>query len=69
MPASEYQHQEHCPCCGRFPSEDDGYYMFIAEAPDFVSLFCNQDCARRYQMKGGKIIDGDGEPYTPDWTA
>lgn len=53
---------DHCPCCGRFPSEDHGYYAFIAAGPDFVSLFCDEACARRYEMKGGAIVDGDGNP-------
>lgn len=46
--------QEHCPCCGRFPSEDDGFYMFIADAPDFVSLFCDKRCAEKYEAANGQ---------------
>lgn len=52
--------QPQCPCCGRFPSEDDGFYAWIEIEPDFISLFCNEACARRYEMKGGQLIDGDG---------
>lgn len=53
--------QAQCPNCGRFPSEDDGFYHFIASEPDFISLFCSRDCCLRYEMKGGKLTDGDGE--------
>lgn len=59
--------QAQCPCCGRFPSEDDGFYVWIADTPDFISLFCDEACARRYEMKGGKFITGDGEPHQPEW--
>ena len=55
--------QAQCPCCGRFPSEDDGFYAWVATEPDFISLFCDEACARRFEMKGGQLIDGDGEPY------
>ena len=55
--------QEQCPCCGRFPSEDHGFYAWIENEPDFISLFCNEACARRYEMKGGRLIDGDRQPY------
>lgn len=55
--------QEQCPCCGRFPSEDDGFYAWTSTDPDFISLFCAEACARRYEMKGGQLVDGDGEPY------
>lgn len=56
--------QEKCPCCGKFPHPDDGFYAWIAVEPDFISLFCEEACARRYEMKGGKFVDGDGEPYS-----
>lgn len=55
--------QAQCPCCGRFPSEDEGFYAWIAAEPDFISLFCGEPCARRYEMKGGQLVDGDGQPY------
>jgi hypothetical protein len=58
--------QEQCPCCGKFPSPDDGFYMFC-EGYDYISLFCAEACARRWQMKGGKFVDGDGDPYEPKW--
>lgn len=59
--------QEKCPCCGRFASPDEGFYMWIADDPEFISLFCDEACARRYEMKGGKFVDGDRQPYTPEW--
>lgn len=61
--------QEKCPCCGKFVACDGGdeFYMWIAEEPDFISAFCTEACARRYEMKGGKFVDGDGLPYTPNW--
>lgn len=52
--------QEQCPFCGRFPSEQQGYYARTEAEPDFVSLFCNEGHARRYEAKGGRFIDGDG---------
>lgn len=55
--------QAQCPACGRFPSEDDGYYAWIDNEPDGISLFCNEACARRFEMKGGQLVDGDGKPY------
>ena len=59
--------QEKCPCCGRFVARDDAFYMWVAAEPDFVSAFCDEACARRYQMTGGEFIDGDGQPYIPNW--
>jgi hypothetical protein len=56
--------QAQCPCCGKFPSEDDGFYAWIEIEPDFISLFCNEACVRRYEMKGGQLIDGDRQPYS-----
>ena len=41
--------------------------LWTADEPDFISEFCDEACARRYQVKGGKFLDGDGEPYTPNW--
>ena len=55
--------QPQCPCCGRFPSEDEGFYAWVEDEPDGISLFCDEPCARRYEMKGGQLVDGDGEPY------
>lgn len=61
--------QEKCPCCGRFVEAegDNTFFMWIEPEPDFISAFCDEACARRYQMKGGKFVDGDGQPYTPTW--
>lgn len=62
--------QEKCPCCGRFVDCEapNVYFMWIANAPDFISAFCTEACARHYDVKGGKFITGDGEPYKPHWT-
>ena len=62
--------QEKCPCCGKctHAEADNAFVMWIADEPDFISVFCDEACARRYDMKGGKFVDGDGEPYTPHWT-
>jgi hypothetical protein len=53
-----------CPNCGRFPSEDDGFYAWVESEPDGISLFCNEECALRFETKGGQLVDGDGEPYS-----
>ena len=58
--------QAQCPSCGKFPNEDDGFYAWTADQPDGISLFCDEGCARKYEAKGGKIVDGDGEPYPLD---
>lgn len=55
-----------CPCCGRFVSEETGLYLWVEESPDGISVFCGDDCARRYEQKGGVLIDGDGVPYRFD---
>lgn len=55
--------QAQCPCCGRFPSDADGFYAWIETDPDSISLFCDEACARRYEMKGGQLVDGDRQPY------
>ena len=70
MPGFRRQNEEwqgKCPCCGRFTDPDEAFYMWTADEPDFISEFCDEACARRYQVKGGKFVDGDGEPYTPNW--
>jgi len=52
-------HQERCPNCGKFqPDEPDGYYAFV-KGEDFVSVFCDEACGRRFEMKGGKLRPGD----------
>ena len=55
--------QAQCPNCGRFPNNDDGFYAWIADEPDSISVFCDEQCAHQYQDKGKQLVDGDGEPY------
>ncbi len=55
--------QAKCPCCGRFPSEETGFYAWVEHDPDSISLFCDRGCALKYQAKGGVLVDGDGVRY------
>lgn len=55
--------QAQCPNCGKFPSEDDGFYAWVEGEPDGISLFCNMPCAVSFEEKGGHFTDGDGVRY------